>query len=89
MELLFDVPRRLVAQDDPPAAEALLVSLLEHHQRLEEARESPLWNRRRRGPFPEGYEEGWDDGQLLAFSLELARRLRECFVPPPPATAGG
>jgi hypothetical protein len=31
------------------------------------------------------WKQGYDDGQLLVFSVEVARRLRGCFVPPPPA----
>lgn len=31
------------------------------------------------------FERGFRDGQVLRFHLEMARRLRECVVPPPPA----
>ena len=30
------------------------------------------------------WKEGYEDGQRLVYYLELARRLRACFVPPPP-----
>ena len=37
-------------------------------------------------PGGHGHEwrEGWDDGQRLIYYVELARRLRGCYVPPPP-----
>jgi hypothetical protein len=31
------------------------------------------------------WKRGYEDGQRLAWNLELARRLRRCFVPVPPA----
>lgn len=31
------------------------------------------------------WKRGYEDGQRLAFNLELLRRLKECFVPVPPA----
>lgn len=176
VELLFDVPRSMVRNDDAEGIEARFAQVLERHDRLEEARESARWNRRRREPFPADYEEtlaryqvwkaeqvngavqarldraiedaaavgrsirsdpayldgfavgaedardayidsgcewlvdasfysfkrsppggrdrprawrdGYEDGQLLIFSLELARRLPACFVPVPPPPGG-
>lgn len=35
------------------------------------------------------WRDGFDDGQRLVYYLELARRLRGCFVPLPPPGAGG
>jgi hypothetical protein len=149
---------------DTARADARLSELLELHSSVREAEASPLWNRRRREPLPEGYEEtlaeyeswkaartnaavqarmddaieeasritdrirsspdylegfaagvdkvrdrsfgdcgsltgasfspdsagggksadwkrGYEDGQRLAFNLELLRRLKGCFVP--------
>lgn len=149
---------------DTARAETRLAELLELHRSVREAEASPLWNRRRREPLPEDYEEtlaayeswkaartnaaihdrmdkaieeasriadhlrpspeyldgfaagveklrdrsfgdcgslpgaffspdsagggkssdwkrGYEDGQRLAFNLELLRRLKECFVP--------
>jgi hypothetical protein len=149
---------------DTARAGARLSELLELHRSVREAEASDLWNRRRREPFPEGYEEtlaayeswkatqtnaavqarmdgaieeasritgrlrstpdylegfaagvekqrdrsfgdcpsltaasfnpdsagggkspdwkrGYEDGQRLAFNLELLRRLKGCFVP--------
>lgn len=34
---------------------------------------------------PERWGRGYEDGQDLAYSLELLRRLRDCFVPVPPS----
>jgi hypothetical protein len=153
---------------DTARAEARLSELLELHESVREAEASPLWNGRRREPFPEGYEEtlaayqswkaartnaaiqtrmdgaieeasritdrlrsepeylegfaagvdkvrdrtfgdcgslpgssfspdsagggkssdwnrGYEDGQRLAYNLELLRRLKDCFVPVPQA----
>lgn len=33
---------------------------------------------------PDTWEEGYGDGQRLLFFTEMAKRLRGCFVPPPP-----
>jgi hypothetical protein len=164
VQLRVPLPDRADAQ----RAEARLAELLELHGSTGEAEASPLWNGRRREPFPEDYEEtlaayeswkaartnaavqdrmddaieeasrisdrlrsdpeylegfaagvetvrdrsfgdcasltstafspdsagggkspdwrrGYEDGQRLAFHLELLRRLKECFVPVPPA----
>ena len=35
---------------------------------------------------PERWQEGYEDGQRLAYHLELMRRLVDCFVPVPPAS---
>lgn len=32
------------------------------------------------------FERGFKDGQALLFHLETARRLKDCFVPPPPVS---
>jgi hypothetical protein len=170
VELQFEVPREVVKAGDVEAAEATLAQVLERFEDRQGAERSAAWNRRRRQPYPEDYEEtlaeyrawkaeqtnaavaaridravdeaaeaarrmraadaayvagfaagveelervsygdcpsllsagfwavkrspprerrddrafcdGFDDGQLLAWSLELARRLRGCFVPP-------
>jgi hypothetical protein len=160
IQLRVPIPGRT----DTAAADARLSELLELHPSIRETEASTLWNRRRREPFPEGYEEtlaeyeswkaartnaavqarmdeaieeasriadrirsspdylegfaagveklrdrsfgdcgsltgvsfspdsagggkssdwkrGYEDGQRLAFNLELLRRLKECFVP--------
>lgn len=164
IQLRVPVPDRA----DAAQAGARLSELMELHQSVREAEASPLWNGRRREPYPEGYEEtlaeyeswkaaqtnaairermddaieeasriadrlrpspeyldgfaagveklrdrsfgdcpslpgaffspdsagsgkssdwkrGYEDGQRLAFNLELLRRLKECFVTAPPA----
>jgi hypothetical protein len=159
IQLKVPIPERA----DAAAAEVRLAELLELHGSDREAADSPAWNRRRREPFPEHYEEtlaayeswkaaqtnaavqarmddaieeaarvndrvrsdpeylegfgagiekardrvhgdcpgllnstlspeskgsgdwkrGYEDGQRLAWNLELLRKLRECFVPVP------
>lgn len=36
------------------------------------------------GGHPRSWRDGHEDGQRLIYYLELARRLRPCFIPPPP-----
>lgn len=162
IQLQVPVPPR----SDPAAVEARLAELLERHGDVQEAETSRAWNRRRREPYPEGYEQtlaayqvwkaqqanaavqarmekaideaariedqlrddpdylagfaagvekvrnrsfgdcpslvssyfsldsakgdrnsswrrGWEDGQRLAYNLELLRHLKDCFVPVP------
>lgn len=52
-QLRVPVPDRWSAEQ----AEARLGELLELHGSVREAEASPAWNRRRREPFPEGYEK--------------------------------
>jgi hypothetical protein len=160
IQLRVPVPDRA----DLAAIEARFAELLELHEAAERAAASPLWNGRRREPYPEGYEQtlaayevwkaqqanaavqermdraieeaaritdrvssdteylagfaagvekvrdrgfggceslmsasfspdsgksdrgsqwrrGYEDGQRLAYDLELLRRLKDCFVP--------
>lgn len=162
IQLRIPIPDRT----DTARAETRLSELLELHESAREAEASSLWNRRRREPFPENYEEtlaeyqswkaartnaaiqtrmdaaieeasrisdrlrstpeylegfaagvdkqrdrsfgdcgslpgssfspdsagggkssdwnrGYEDGQRLAYNLELLRRLKGCFVPVP------
>ena len=162
VQLKVPVPERA----DAGAAEARLAELLQLHGSEREAEASSAWNRRRREPFPENYEQtlaayeswkatqvnaavmarmddaieeaarindrlrsdpkylegfgagvdkardrylgdcptllratfspdphgegadwkrGYEDGQRLAWNLELLRKLKECFVPVPTA----
>lgn len=37
-----------------------------------------------RGDRSSQWRRGWEDGQRLAYNLELLDRLKECFVPVPP-----
>ena len=163
IQLKFPIPDRA----QPAAVDQTLASLLELHEGRNAAERSPAWNRRRREPFPEGYEKtlaayeswkaaqlnsavqarmdraidessrisdrirsdkdylegfaagverardrsfpsdcgnlvnhsfqpdsgsgrsssgrnGYEDGQRLAYNVELLRRLQDCFVPVPP-----
>jgi hypothetical protein len=163
IQLKVDLPGR----PDLASAQAALDQLLELHDDARQAEASPAWNRRRREPFPPGYEQtlaaynawkatqvnasvqaklddalseaarisdrirsdpdylqgfaagvekvrgryfgdcpsllgsyfspdsgsgksadwrrGYEDGQRLAYHLELARKLGNCFVPAPAA----
>lgn len=68
IQLRFPIPDRA----QPAAVQDTLASLLELHENREAAERSPAWNRRRREPFPEGYEktlaayESWKATQLNA-----------------------
>ena len=68
IQLKFPIPDRAQAA----AVEDTLASLLELHEDRNAAERSPAWNRRRREPFPEGYEktladyQAWKAAQLNA-----------------------
>jgi hypothetical protein len=80
----------LPGRPDLAAAEAALAALLELHDDARAAEASPAWNKRRREPFPEGYEEtfaehqAWKAAQTnaavqeeLEESVEEASRIAE------------
>lgn len=82
VELKMDLPRAAVRGADVEAAEKALDGLLERHESLEAAEASPLWNRRRREPFPPDYEatlaayEAWRASRVNA---EVQKAIEEAL----------
>lgn len=74
----------LPGRPDLATAEAALAALLTLHDDTRAAEASPAWNRRRRAPFPEGYEEtlaehqAWKAAETnAAFQEELEESVEE------------
>ena len=80
VELQMVVPRAVIRSQDPAAAGAILVRLLERHDSREAATASPAWNRRRVEALPDDYRQTldeyhrWKESQLVA---AMHQRLEE------------
>jgi hypothetical protein len=83
MELEVELPRAMVKGDDMAGIEKLLSPILLRFDTEDEAKRAKLWNRRRRDPYPQGYERtlaehaAWRAQQTNAAVEAALERARE------------
>jgi hypothetical protein len=63
LELDIDVPKDRIAHDDLNSVEAVLLQVVDRFGAMDEAQRSPLWNHRKRDPYPANYDRTLADYQ--------------------------